>query len=80
MASREQLLAYTASGRSICSHTWHMDEDNPDVVYNGFPMYFNRTTSGCGRQNIGNRPRIEGSASWTTSAQYACACAPSDGA
>jgi len=82
MAFVDEIYAWASLGQSRCAYAWMLQWDAAAGVAElakGYPMYNNRTTSGCGTTNTGNVPRIEGfsavGASWNATSTYDCACA-----
>ena len=58
VATVSEAYEYAATGGSICSYLWLLDDQNPGCLATGFPMFENRTSKGCGTQDTGNVPRI----------------------
>jgi len=77
MATYDEVYAWASQGNSHCSRMWMLHSQHPGKVYAGYPMYHNRTKSGCGVTNTGNIPRIawSGVFDWNSEQKYNCACA-----
>ncbi|MBF0313248.1 MAG: hypothetical protein HQK50_05640 [Oligoflexia bacterium] len=58
MVTIDDLLKWAAKGQDYCNGMWALTGLN-DLI-SGFPMFRNRTTSGCGEINTGDVPRIIG--------------------
>ena len=77
MAFVDEVYAFASEKRHRCAHMWMLDRNNLDQPVSGYPMYANRTTSGCGRRNTGDIPRIEALSvdNWDSTREFDCACA-----
>ncbi|MFH1466228.1 MAG: hypothetical protein ABIO70_17720 [Pseudomonadota bacterium] len=77
MATEDELYAYASAGLNHCGYVWHLDSANLDYPVRGYPMYSNRTTSGCGSTGTGDIPRIVGKSvgTWADTTSVDCACA-----
>ncbi len=77
MATYDEVYAWASTGKDHCAYMWMLHSQHPDKVFRSFPMYNNRTSSGCGRINTGNIPRMAavGVFDWNSTHKYNCACA-----
>lgn len=78
MATVEEALIWASRKQDKCQWQWMLDRDNPAIPVRGFPMYFNRTTGGCGAINTGDVPRVVGpllGTGWDDTTLASCACA-----
>ena len=77
MATSSEVYAYASAKMSSCGYVWMIDDKNMNKVARWYPMYINRTTSGCGNLNTGNVPRLEwylDNQSWSSTWKMNCAC------
>ena len=77
MATVPEMYAYASGKNSQCAYMWVLDDQNAGMVARGYPMYNNKTTSGCGSVNTGDVPRVEEllrNQSWTSTVKYDCGC------
>jgi hypothetical protein len=58
MATRSDLWAIASGEINNCSLRWFSDPAK-STACRGYPMYTNQDNAGCGRQNTGDRPRLE---------------------
>jgi len=82
MAFTDEVLAWASEGQGHCAWMWMLERDanaqasQPVMAY---PMYSNRTTTGCGPTNTGDVPRLAGYSrpgdGWSSTSTYDCACA-----
>ncbi|MBF0364127.1 MAG: hypothetical protein HQK50_01065 [Oligoflexia bacterium] len=56
MVTVDDLLKWAAKGKNYCNAMWAIS--GSQELINGYPMFINRTTSGCGEINTGDVPRI----------------------
>ena len=77
MAFIDEVYAWASAGQDSCAWAWMLDRNDMSGPTAGFPMYFNRTTGGCGVTNTGDVPRIIGPspAAWSSATTWDCACA-----
>ena len=77
MATVDEVYAWASQGKNHCKYMWMLNSATMGKVYRGYPMYTNRTKSGCGTLNTGDIPRIEGGGvfNWNEDKTYNCACA-----
>jgi len=85
MAFMEEALAWASAGNNQCAWMW-MLEDTPSTNRRAYPiaaypMFNNRTSSGCGPLNTGDVPRLAGyntfsgdDSNWSLTNTYDCAC------
>ncbi len=82
MAFTDEVLARASEGQNLCSFHWMIERTangQDSFPVSAYPMYSNRTTSGCGPLNTGDVPRLGGywkpSNDWASTSTYNCACA-----
>jgi hypothetical protein len=77
MATLAEMYAHASSKADICAWMWVLDNNNIGKVARGYPMYNNRTSSGCGPLNTGNVPRVvspQVNLPWSTADKFDCGC------
>lgn len=58
LATIEESFWFAKNASDNCSTMWHYADNSAQLVLSGYPMYSNRTTSGCGPLNTGDVSRF----------------------
>lgn len=74
MATYSEVYAWASGGKDHCAYMWMLHPEKKLV--RAYPMYSNRTATGCGELNTGNIPRMLGNEThnWNSATKANCAC------
>ena len=74
MATYSEVYAWASGGRNHCAFMWMLHPIK--ILVKAYPMYSNRTASGCGPRDTGNIPRMVGTTAhkWKDEDKADCAC------